>query len=148
MDTQVANEWAADKHSYGYWLRMSKSHTNKRQARSVTITVEYEKDTLVDRVEITEDSSMVGINPSSVPMSLTSQRQSEYTNYTVEDVKDTKVDRMEMHGDMSSPLQRSRSQTGQRTLESANNLVEFMKSTSVDRVEMPENSRECDQVTG
>ena len=106
-------ELAADEHSYGsFSLYMSKLHTSQRQSGSVT--VEYEKDTLVDRVEMTEDSSVVEVDveltankhfstSSSVPKSksFTSQMQSEYTDNTVEDVIDTQVDRVELHEDSS-----------------------------------------------
>ena len=39
-DTQLANEWAADVHSYSYCLRQRKSHTNQKQAGSITIMVD------------------------------------------------------------------------------------------------------------
>ena len=57
---------------------MSMSHTSQRQSASATITVEYEEGTLVDRVEMTEDSSVVEVEladdqylsiSSSLPMS-------------------------------------------------------------------------------
>ena len=44
-------EWAAEEHSYGYTIHMSKSNTSQRQSEYINNTAEDVKDTQVGRVE-------------------------------------------------------------------------------------------------
>ena len=58
---EVNVELAHDQHlSISSSLPMSKSYTSQRQSQYINNMVEYKKDTLVDRVEMTANSSSGG----------------------------------------------------------------------------------------
>ena len=57
---EVTVKLAADQHFSISSSSPQKSHTSQRQSGSVTTMVEYEKDTLVDREEMTANSSSGG----------------------------------------------------------------------------------------